>query len=136
MNLSETNYMLLMRLISSHETVGQLISYHISSHLSYRLEIIEVTRYTSVIIIQQVMQTNTSYIERLMHPKMRIRLYHDARMVDILSTQGLTNIKPRYDYPNEAMHHPDEKQQMSLFLKEWLQLSLSQGRVKFELPLS
>lgn len=63
----------------------------------------------------------------LLHPKMMVRLYHDARMAEIISNQGVKQIKPRYDYPNKKMHLPDEKQQINFFLKEWLQLCLQLG---------
>jgi hypothetical protein len=60
---------------------------------------------------------------------MSIRLYHDARMAEVNSSQNIRWIKPRYDYPNKKMHLPDEKQQINQFLKEWLQLCLQQGQV-------
>ena len=63
-------------------------------------------------------------------PAMVVRLYHDARMAEVISSQDIKQIKPRYDYPNAAMHHPDEKQQINLFLKEWLQLCHELGQVQ------
>jgi hypothetical protein len=59
---------------------------------------------------------------------MVIRLYHDARLAEVISNQDIRHIKPRYDYPNNQMHQPDEKQQINVFLKEWLQLSLQLGQ--------
>jgi hypothetical protein len=46
----------------------------------------------------------------------------------VISNQDIRHIKPRYDYPNNQMHQPDEKQQINVFLKEWLQLSLQLGQ--------
>ena len=64
---------------------------------------------------------------------MTIRLYHDARMAEVLSTQDIKQVKSRYDYPNNQMHQQDEKQQTNQFLNEWLHLCLRLGQVNIEL---
>jgi hypothetical protein len=66
---------------------------------------------------------------------MSIRLYHDARAAEVISSQGIRQVKPRYDYPNTNMHQEDEKQQINQFLNEWLHLCLCLGQVNVELPL-
>ena len=59
--------------------------------------------------------------------------FSDARMAEVISSQGIQQVKPRYDYPNKHMHQQDEKQQINQFLNEWLQLCLAHGQVKVEL---
>ena len=130
MNLSEGNYMLLMRIIADCEEVGQQRVFAINETTDCMVEVTEVTRYTSVVDVKQYPHSLNSELSELIYPIMRVRLYHDARMVDILSSQGVRQIKPRYDYPNPDMHQPDEKQQMNQFLKEWLQLCLKMGYAK------
>jgi uncharacterized protein YqiB (DUF1249 family) len=150
MNLCETNYMLLLRLLADKEEVGEQRCFFISDFLSYTAEVKEVTKYTSLITIAQdalflAKQTQTSneklsteddpsglYCDTVFRPSMVIRLYHDARMAEVISCQDIRQVKPRYDYPNAQMHHPDEKQQMNVFLKEWLQLCHQLGQVKLE----
>jgi len=155
MNLCEVNYMLLIRLLASNndeEVVGDKRCYFISDFLSYQTEILEVTRYTSLVSISQtlpysqitsatIIHPNDSLLANiangkfstLLRPKMVIRLYHDARMAEVISNQDIRQVKPRYDYPNPKMHLPDEKQQINQFLKEWLQLSLKLGQVNVPL---
>lgn len=155
MNLCEVNYMLLIRLLASNndaEIVGDKRCYFISDFLSYQTEILEVTRYTSLVSICQtlpyskitseksIQQTDSPIVNfssgkfsTLLRPKMVIRLYHDARMAEVISNQDIRQVKPRYDYPNSKMHLPDEKQQINQFLKEWLQLSLKLGQVHISL---
>jgi uncharacterized protein YqiB (DUF1249 family) len=155
MNLCEVNYMLLVRLLASNndaEVVGDKRCYFISDFLSYQTEILEVTRYTSLVSINQTLPyskitsekstqhrvsplsniTNSKF-STLLHPKMVIRMYHDARMAEVISNQDIRQVKPRYDYPNSKMHLPDEKEQINQFLKEWLQLSLKLGQVNISL---
>jgi len=124
----------------------------ISDFLSYQTEIMEVTRYTTLVNISQILpyikkrndedaQENDNQISsivdvdlsKLLRPKMVIRMYHDARMAEVISNQDIRQVKPRYDYPNVHMHLPDEKQQINQFLKEWLQLSLKLGQVNISL---
>jgi len=140
MNLCETNYMLLLRLLADKEEVGEKRCFFISDFLSYTVTVKEVTKYTSLITIAQDAilfdnkEQNPSglYCDSVFRPSMLIRLYHDARMAEVISSQDIRQVKPRYDYPNTQMHHPDEKQQMNTFLKEWLQLCHQLGQVKLK----
>jgi uncharacterized protein YqiB (DUF1249 family) len=134
MALCEVNYMLSLRLLADKELVGEQRLFFISDFLSYQVTVDEVTKYTSVITIYQQANIQGHNLAALFRPKMVIRLYHDARMAEVISSQDIRQIKPRYDYPNDAMHLPDEKQQISYFLKEWLQLCLRLGQTR--LPTS
>lgn len=154
LNLCDTNYMLLLKILADKEHVGEQQCFFISDFLSYTIDIKEVTRYTSLISIaqdssrlftstkfktcsdplkQKKHATNNNNVDekiiKLFRPTMVVRLYHDARMAEVISSQNVRQIKPRYDYPNTDMHYPDEKKQINLFLKEWLQLCLQLGQI-------
>lgn len=133
MNLCSINYMLMLRLLSDKEKVGEQRLFFISDFLSYSLTVNEVTRYTSLVTISQDATIMGQHLSHLFEPTMVIRLYHDAQMAEVISSQDIKQIKPRYDYPNKVMHLPDEKQQINLFLKEWLQLCHHFGQSKLEL---
>ena len=130
MSLCDINYMLMLRILADKEEVGEQRSFFISDFLSYRVTVNEVTRYTSLVTISQDANIMGQHLADLFKPAMVVRLYHDARMAEVISSQDIGQIKPRYDYPNVAMHQPDEKQQINLFLKEWLQLCHELGQVK------
>ncbi|WP_206483743.1 DUF1249 domain-containing protein [Thalassotalea sp. G2M2-11] len=132
MNLCEVNYMMLLRLLADKEQAGDVRQYFISDFLSYTIVVDEVTRYTSLITMRQDATIAEHHLSEYFSPKMVIRLYHDARMAEVISNQDIRYIKPRYDYPNQSMHLPDEKQQINEFLKEWLQLSLQLGQTKVQ----
>lgn len=129
MSLCDINYMLLLRILADKEQVGEQQCFFISDFLSYRVVINELTRYTTLITMSQEANITGYNLSELLRPKMVIRLYHDARMAEVISNQNVRQIKPRYDYPNDKMHLPDEKQQINFFLKEWLQLCLQLGQV-------
>ena len=133
MNLCDVNYMLLLKLLADKEDVGQTRYFFISDFLSYELTVNEVTKYTTLITISQNAQMLGNNLSQLFNPKMSIRLYHDARMAEVISSQDIRQVKPRYDYPNPQMHLPNEKEQINTFLKEWLQLCHELGQVKITL---
>jgi len=140
MQLCECNYLLLCKLLLNKqklnkkngetEDVGDEHHFFISPQIGFTILVKEVTRYTTLVHISQSLQlTANSNYGTVLSPAMQIRLYHDARVAEVNSSQNIRWIKPRYDYPNEKMHLPDEKQQINQFLKEWLQLCLQQGQV-------
>jgi len=151
MSLCEINYMLLMRLLANNDEdiIGKERNFFISDFLAYNIKTLEITRYTSLIsICQEMPNANKEDVEHfknldkknkkdllssILHPKMTIRLYHDARMAEVISNQDIRQVKPRYDYPNNKMHLPDEKEQINIFLKAWLQLCLKLGQVNLSL---
>ena len=151
MSLCEINYMLLMRLLANNDEdiIGKERNFFISDFLAYNIKTLEITRYTSLIsICQEMPNANKEDVEHfknldkknkkdllssILHPKMTIRLYHDARMAEVISNQDIRQVKPRYGYPNNKMHLPDEKEQINIFLKEWLQLCLKLGQVNLSL---
>lgn len=53
-------------------------------------------------------------------PHLEVQVYHDARMAEVVSAEHTRRLRSIYPYPNEAMHQPDEKAQLNLFLGEWL----------------
>jgi uncharacterized protein YqiB (DUF1249 family) len=138
MTLCANNYMLLLKVLAGKTALGESRHFFISDFLAYNVTIKEVTRYTSVISFEQESLNHSlknipGIVVSALHPRMTIRLYHDARMAEVLSTQDIRQVKPRYDYPNSQMHQQDEKQQTNQFLNEWLHLCLRLGQVNVEL---
>lgn len=139
MTLCANNYMLLLKVLANKTALGESRHFFISDFLSYNVTIKEVTRYTFVVSFEQeILSTSFKNVPGIvasaLHPRMTIRLYHDARMAEVLSTQDIRQVKPRYSYPNSQMHQQDEKQQTNQFLNEWLHLCLRLGQVNVELP--
>lgn len=123
----ELNYSRLLQLMPD-PTVGDCWFFHFSD-CNYQLTVDEQTPYTSVVSLL-VLRGNICP-EWL--PSMKIRLYHDVRVAEVLASRQIRVLKSRYDYPNRMMQQPDEKQQLNRFLGEWLKQCLStavfKGRV-------
>lgn len=136
MSLCANNYFLLLKIQADKTDIHQHRHFFINEHLAYVITVNEVTRYTSLITFEQknLQQKITSKVLlNALHPRMSIRLYHDAQMAEVISSQDIHQVKPRYDYPNKRMHQEDEKQQINQFLNEWLHLCLTHGQVNVEL---
>jgi len=122
------NYLLLLRLIPNFE-VSQYYFYHLDN-ACYELHVIEQTQYTSVVSIDTI-ANNVCLNENVneLTPQIKVRLYHDAQMAEVLASRQIRYFKSRYDYPNRLMQQPDEKYQINRFLGQWLKHCLEDGRV-------
>lgn len=138
MTLCANNYFLLLKVQSDKTQLNQQRHFFVNKELTYVVTVNEVTRYTSLLTFEQKAVKQKTPTKHTLHsktfsqvfqPRMNIRLYHDARMAEVISSQDVFQVQPRYDYPNKHMHQQDEKQQINQFLNEWLHLCLAHGQV-------
>ena len=86
------------------------------------LEVLESCPYTTTVRVSQ-----EHCLSWLPVPKMEVRVYHDARMAEVVRAENARRFRGIYHYPNAQMHQPDEKNQLNLFLGEWLGHCLACG---------
>lgn len=89
------------------------------------LRLRERTPYTS--LVEMSAEGGVGVPAWLASPTLLVRLYHDARMAEVVSFDSARKAQPRYSYPNERMFHSDEKAQWNIFLADWLRHCLHQG---------
>ena len=118
--LCENNYVRVLQLLPDLDSNDKVHEFSVSRELEYRICLLDAAPYTTTLEISQV-TTNTPAFLR---PSMEVRLYHDARMAEVLRSQRMARIKPAYDYPNLKMHQRNEKHLVNLFLAEWLSFCL------------
>ncbi|EOD80306.1 putative cytoplasmic protein [Grimontia indica] len=124
MRMYETNYAKLLRLMPRDDNVGESCVYEIQGH-EFQMDIVESTRYTTLLDIWQ-----RGEVPQYLRPRLTVRMYHDARVAEVCTTQQISRIQPRYDYPNPRMHQKDEKHQVNAFLADWLAHCLRNGITK------
>ena len=124
--LCERNYSALLRLLPDCDSVDLSYTFEINGQLTYKIVILESTRYTSTIQMSQIAGNTPSFLR----PAMMIRLYHDARVAEVLEIQRIKRLKPSYEYPNINMHQRNEKFMTNLFLAEWLDFCFNQKNQK------
>lgn len=122
-HVCEANYGRLLRLIPDCDTEDLQYQFKINDALLYTIKIIECSRYTSTLEMSQKSQSGFEF----MRPVVQVRLYHDAKMAEVLSAQNIGSLKPSYRYPNIKMYQKNEKEMVNLFLAEWLQFCLTQS---------
>ena len=99
MRLCETNFSQLRRLLPRNDAPGETVSYQVAN-AQYRLTIVESTRYTTLVAIEQTAPAITYWSL----PSLTVRLYHDAMVAEVCSSQQIFRFKARYDYPNKKLH--------------------------------
>lgn len=129
----EANYWRLQRLLNAFSEDDRCFA--IGAHLQMHVSVKERSPYTTFIDIEQAQTAVSSLASRVSVVKVSVRVYHDAQMAEVVAFAHLQRILPRYDYPNPAMHQPDEKAQWNRFLGEWLSHCLQYG-VPIDRPLS
>ncbi len=90
------------------------------------LDVLEKHKYTTVIQLKQDLPLS---LPPAALAAMTVRVYHDARVAEVLSYQDHYRFIPKYDYPNPKMCQRREKQRVNDFLGEWLDHCLSNRRL-------
>lgn len=82
------------------------------------VKLLENTQYTQLIEISRAIE-----ISQLVDtPKVVVRVYHDAKLAEVLTSRQIYRLRAVYDYPNIRMYHRDEKYQVNAFLEELLKI--------------
>lgn len=129
----EANYARLLKLMPTFDQHDQWHYDVQAGETSWNicLRVTERARYTTML---EVTQRNG-----LQHwgssPQLQVRLYHDARMAEVVAWQEHRRVRPKYDYPNQKMYQRDEKAQFNRFLEDWLSHSLAHGKSCQVVPL-
>lgn len=121
----ESNYHKVMRLIPDLDDCDlrefQISWHHHRARVEIRVE--ERFTYTTTLRVEQLYE-DSRWIRM---PALMVRLYHDARMAEVICRKQKRQLQGSYTYPNEQMHQPDEKAQLNNYLGEWLSQCLAHG---------
>ena len=120
--LCERNYTNVIRILPQAQQVGETKLLDIA-HERYQVKIEHMAKYTTDICITQVQ----GGIGGMFTPPMNVRIYHDARVAEVVHPDYHKRIKPAYGYPNPKMHQKDEKYQVNAFLHDWLTFCITHG---------
>lgn len=120
--ICESNYVCVLKLLPDCDSEDLTYEFSITSKLTYKIAILDSTRYTSTLKIAQIDSSTPAFLR----PSMVVRLYHDARVAEVLEAQRTSQLKPVYEYPNLSMHQRNEKFLVNVFLAEWLHFCLTQ----------
>ncbi|WP_407695862.1 DUF1249 domain-containing protein [Shewanella sedimentimangrovi] len=109
------NYALILRWLPRDWPEGQkLRAQGTKGHLLLTLQ--ENTRYTQLVEISRPLGGEPLVRD----PKLLVRIYHDAKLAEVLTGQQISLLSAVYDYPNVCMYQSDEKYQVNAFLEDLL----------------
>lgn len=86
-------------------------------------------KFTSTLSVSQsyIKQSAAVSVQQLLSPKLMVRMYHDARMAEVVNPSKKSQLSGRYSYPNKLMHQVDEKIQLNEYLAQWLSHCITHG---------
>lgn len=122
----ELNYVQLLKLLPEVEEMDLSYRFGCAEELTYVITILDFSRYTTTIEIKQV----GAGLPEFMKPCMQVRLYHDARMAEVVASQHVSGLQPSYSYPNKSMYQKNEKEMVNIFLAEWLYFCIQQRPIE------
>jgi uncharacterized protein YqiB (DUF1249 family) len=99
---------------------------------SVDLVVIEAFRYTSTIRISMGAGTASSFYHP---PSILVRVYHDASTAEVISFQEAWHNRVTPLPEDAPQFYPDEKEQVNMFLAEWLTLCIDTGIARNNIKL-
>ncbi|MDZ4262061.1 MAG: DUF1249 domain-containing protein [Pseudomonadota bacterium] len=126
----EINYVRLTKLLANNQLPALQDEFRFmvargEQHWLHLLRISEHSPYTTTLELSRTaLDTSSNWLKM---PKLTLRMYHDAKLAEVLAWEGHKRLRPRYEYPNQSMYQSDEKYQLNRFLGEWLTLCLEHG---------
>lgn len=115
----ERNFRILIELVHQSQLLEQgRVEFDLSG-TRIVLSLLENSRYTLLLGIQQVFLPGQQHT-LLTDLEFKVRIYLDAKLAEVVSYQGQQPLEPRYPFPNKRMFYPDEKRQTNLVLYDWL----------------
>jgi len=116
----EANYARLMRLLPARDQDSRAFGL---GDAEMSIAVIERCPYTTTLEIRQ----RSLHQLPALAARLIVRVYHDARLAEVVAFASRRRVLPMYEYPNPVMHQPDEKSQWNRFLGEWLSHCLQHG---------
>lgn len=131
MPVYEDNYRLMMQWMPALRGIRLPVSLLSTSMPLIHVSVLECTPYTSTVFIRHGFGLREHRLLRDIG--FRFRIYHDARLLEVLAYQGRSRFAPFHPWPNPDMLDPFEKRQVNLFIGEWLRCRLRLGQ-RLEAP--
>lgn len=122
MDLYERNYINMRRLIPIMPPAGIKLVSRVPEGLNLYLEVIERFRYTSELSLTYYFLKEGEFIAE---PDLRIRVYHDARMSEVMSAH--LRRWPAFEAEETSKTPLHVRWHMNRFLYKWLNYCLYQG---------
>lgn len=122
--LYERNYAKLLELMPLLRQPELKCALAVNEGHTLRIELLERGPYSVLLHLRYGVNDTSPWLRDL---EMQVRLYHDARVAEVVAYQQHQHFRARYEFPNRAMLGQREKRQVNVFLGEWLSHCLEAG---------
>ena len=120
----EANFERLAWLVPALTSVYGVLLSHGADGMSLQLTVLEHSKYTTTIALTHHLRMNDALVT---DPFMKIRIYHDARVAEVLGYQCQSQLQ--IFHPDATLNIPNlrEKCRINRFLSEWLDYCIVHG---------
>ena len=120
--LYDGNYDRLIRLIPDVRHLSGILVFE--NHRNFELQfcIVEHSRYTTTVGLTLRLRSNSKWVP---DPSIKIRVYHDACVAEVIAYQNQSHFAPVYPYPNPRMFNRFEKRRLNEFLARLLDFCIA-----------
>lgn len=123
--LYDDNYHKLMTLLPFMHYLKEGICVKIEGIKSLRMMIMQRTPYTTTVNMMLYLEVENRWVT---DPALKICIYHDVCVAEVLAYQDYKQFMPIYPYPNPHMLNRFEKRRVNEFLGDCLEYSLAHLR--------
>jgi uncharacterized protein YqiB (DUF1249 family) len=123
MDLYESNYMRLRKLIPQSGSINGAVISHAAGATDLHLDVLERSRYTTTLSLTYYFDTPAGHTA---DPGVVIRIYHDARLAEVMSFRHRRHGDRRIVH-REVPEGVEAKWRINRFLQKWLGFCLRQG---------
>lgn len=111
-------------LASAPDSIRGILLSHGADGMSLQLTMLEHSKYTTTIALTHHLRMDDAMVT---DPFMKIRIYHDARVAEVLSYQCQSPLQ--IFHPDATLNLPNlrEKCRINRFLSEWLDYCIAHG---------
>ncbi|HED35659.1 MAG TPA: DUF1249 domain-containing protein [Gammaproteobacteria bacterium] len=120
MDMYEENYIKLRKLIPGLSAIKNNSVSEVKGHMSLYLQIQERSKFTTTLILSYCFKEGA---EQRMEPNLKIRIYHDAGLAEVMSGKLHHGRLVLDNLPSDALR---QKWQLNRFLSKWLKYCLRQ----------
>ena len=120
MDMYEDNYFKLRKLIPALDKINRTCVSKSEGHLNLHLKIVERSKFTTTLLLSYCFD---EVGESRMEPNLKIRIYHDAGLAEVMSGKLHHGRLVLDNLPSDALI---QKWQLNRFLSKWLKYCLRQ----------
>lgn len=130
--IHESNFVRLQRLVPELDTMDGTYVSRVAGALDLYLSILERHKYTTSICLTYRFKTedeNAPGEDYVFEPRARIRIYHDARAVEVIGHCRRKSSNKVFPWRRGQMPELDRKWELNRFLQKWLGFCYRQGHL-------